>query len=98
MYTLTVLAVRGEGAVHALADGMRLANTIAQMAGVWDDEAQRSELLTAYQDEMLERGLKAVRGSLNAHEIQSSQRTIFGQKVMPMPEKKVLLSEVPRVF
>lgn len=92
---LTQLLVRGEGGVHAMQDGMKLARAIAQIDG--NNLESIKEHLGAYQEEMLARGGRAAQLSRLAFdkkldvENPGEDRQVAGEKMMPLPDEPVTL-------
>ncbi|KAK6953229.1 hypothetical protein Daesc_005529 [Daldinia eschscholtzii] len=85
---------RGEGGVHALRDALNLSKAIAQIKSNDTDEIK--SLLGLYQEEMLERGLQAVRASRRQHTFENMKGGImaWGQKAIEVPDETITLEAV----
>ncbi len=88
----------GEGGVHAMKDGLLLAQAIGKIAKAKADEAVMKELFAEYQTEMLERGCRAVRMSraqLGRVETGSNSRLSWGHAFKVLPEEHISLGNIP---
>ena len=76
-------------------DALRLAAIIGRIAEVSGDEEKVKELMGTYQEEMLDRGVKAVRASRGAFASNNEGRVTWGQPVRELAIKKVSLLDIP---
>ncbi|KAI1805848.1 FAD/NAD(P)-binding domain-containing protein [Daldinia bambusicola] len=90
---------RGEGGVHALRDALNLAKAIAQIKS--NNTSEIKSLLGPYQEEMLERGVQAVRASRGQQtpgtsgEIQDGKPpVVWGKRAVEVPDETIILEDV----
>ncbi|EED23148.1 monoxygenase, putative [Talaromyces stipitatus ATCC 10500] len=86
---------RGEGAIHALVDAMSIGRTISQNRGSIVNTPDTQRILQDCQDEILERGAKAVRASRAVYFPEKEKVTFTGPRMAwghpsrPIPVKTI---------
>ncbi|KAI1469163.1 FAD/NAD(P)-binding domain-containing protein [Daldinia caldariorum] len=90
---------RGEGGVHALRDALNLGKAIAQIKSNNTDEIK--SLLGPYQEEMLSRGVQAVRASrgqqatgISGETIDAKPPVVWGKHAVEVPDETIILEDV----
>ncbi|KAI0886985.1 putative monooxygenase [Annulohypoxylon maeteangense] len=90
----TMTPFRGEGGVHAIRDALNLGKALGQLNS--NECSEIKSLLGLYQEEMLERGVLAVRGSRNAQKVNSGEdgdARVWNRAPVEAPEENILLKD-----
>ncbi|KAI0475533.1 putative monooxygenase [Xylariaceae sp. FL0804] len=85
---------RGEGGMHALEDALRLGKALGRVD--MNETGSVEKELSAYQEEMLSRGVRAVRSSRDAlRTVASTDQKLmsWGFELSPMPEETISLKD-----
>ncbi|KAJ1327905.1 salicylate hydroxylase [Microdochium nivale] len=88
----TCAPFKGDGAVQAFRDGIRLGNSIALLEST--DKDALIHMTSEYHNEMIPRGVAAVRagkGGLSEYTNMLSRPRVFGSRLVLMPEEKLAL-------
>lgn len=88
---------RGQGGVHAMIDGLKLADAIEKIN--FNSEQSVKECFAEYQDEMLDRGSKAARESQRVFVDKpdggmKGPEFLWGKPVAPLPKESIRLQDI----
>ncbi|KXJ86240.1 hypothetical protein Micbo1qcDRAFT_35656 [Microdochium bolleyi] len=89
----TCAPFKGDGAVQAFRDGIRLGNAIGLLEST--DKDAVTNMTSEYHSEMIPRGVAAVRagkGGLSEYTNMLSRPRVFGNRLALMPEEKITLN------